>query len=75
MAHFCLQQVNGGQRIDNDIEIDNTTDITFYVQDGVSDAPDCVLGDDRCLSTLKLADLGLLTGFINSGMVHTPYFR
>ncbi len=59
-----IADIEGMQRTDHDIEVQNATDIVFYVatQSALNDPPDCLDGnsdDERCIIMLELENVGM----------------
>lgn len=68
---FKIFGLHGGQRIDHDIEIDETEMIPFFVNDGISAPLDCSLTSMPigCLTELKMDAVGI-EGNSNSGRIN-----
>ena len=56
-----IASVTGMQRLDNDIEIDNETDIWFAIKEPLLPIPNCFNDTDKCYKQYPLKELGMGT--------------
>lgn len=57
--NFRIVQVTGQQRIDNELVVNNASEVEFFLHDPNQPDPNCLTGNNRCKKLITFPDMGV----------------